>query len=91
MVNEDISDLYLISDLLITDYSSVMFDYANLKRPMLFYAYDLKHYAGDIRGFYFDYRSELPGPVVEKEEDFYKAINQFNKNHKFDEYDDKMN
>ncbi|AYF92524.1 CDP-glycerol glycerophosphotransferase family protein [Apilactobacillus bombintestini] len=90
MVNEDISDLYLISDLLITDYSSVMFDYANLKRPMLFYAYDLKHYAGDIRGFYFDYRSELPGPVVEKEEDFYKAINQFNKNHKFDEYDDKM-
>lgn len=89
MVEEDISDLYLMSDLLITDYSSVMFDYANLKRPMLFYAYDLKHYEDDIRGFYFDYRTELPGPVVEDEDDFYKQIDAFNKEKKYSDYDKK--
>ncbi len=50
---EDINQLYLISDLLITDYSSVMFDYANLKRPMLFYPYDLKHYQKELRGLLF--------------------------------------
>jgi len=38
---EDINELYLVSDMLITDYSSVFFDYANLNRPILFYMYDL--------------------------------------------------
>src|SRR5699024_9544165 len=37
---DDINELYLVSDVLITDYSSVFFDYANLKRPILFYTYD---------------------------------------------------
>ena len=41
---DDINDLYIISDMLITDYSSVFFDYANLKRPIIFYMYDLEHY-----------------------------------------------
>ncbi|MGA3231529.1 CDP-glycerol glycerophosphotransferase family protein [Lactiplantibacillus pentosus] len=75
-VDEDIDDLYLISDLLITDYSSVMFDYAILNRPMLFYPYDLAHYQGDIRGFYFDY-DKVPGPVVTNELDFVSALEQF--------------
>lgn len=61
---EDINDLYLISDLLITDYSSVFFDFAALKRPIIFFAYDLDEYANDIRGFYFDYEKEVPGPIV---------------------------
>ncbi|GEL89448.1 bifunctional glycosyltransferase/CDP-glycerol:glycerophosphate glycerophosphotransferase [Pediococcus parvulus] len=61
---EDISDLYLISDVLITDYSSVMFDFANLKRPILFFAYDLEEYTKDIRGFYIDYKKTVPGPIV---------------------------
>lgn len=90
MVDEDISDLYLISDLLITDYSSVMFDYANLKRPMIFYSYDLQHYEGELRGFYFDYRSELPGPVVENESDFYKAVDEFSRTNHFAQYDSKL-
>jgi CDP-glycerol glycerophosphotransferase len=60
----DISDLYLISDLLITDYSSVMFDYSLLKRPMIFYVYDIKEYAEELRGFYFDFVKEAPGPLV---------------------------
>ena len=63
----DMKDLYLISDLLITDYSSVMFDYAVLKRPMIFYAYDEKHYENGLRGFYFDYWHELPGPIANNE------------------------
>ncbi|MHC9537652.1 bifunctional glycosyltransferase/CDP-glycerol:glycerophosphate glycerophosphotransferase [Dellaglioa sp. BT-FLS60] len=61
---EDINDLYLISDLLITDYSSVFFDFATLRRPIIFFAYDLDEYANDIRGFYFDYEKDVPGPIV---------------------------
>lgn len=60
----DISELYLVSDYLVTDYSSVMFDYSLLKRPILFYAYDLEYYKNDLRGFYFDLSLEAPGPVV---------------------------
>ena len=40
----DISDLFLITDICITDYSSVMFDFANTRKPMLFFTYDLEHY-----------------------------------------------
>ena len=61
---DDISLLYLISDILITDYSSVFFDYANLKRPMLFFTYDLDKYRDVLRGFYFDLEELLPGPLV---------------------------
>lgn len=61
----DISDLYLVSDLLITDYSSVFFDYAILKKPIIFYAYDLDYYADHLRGFYLDYFNDLPGSIVQ--------------------------
>lgn len=60
----DITELYLIADMLITDYSSVMFDYAITHKPMIFYMYDLAVYRDMLRGFYFDL-SELPGPIVE--------------------------
>ncbi|MEY8752195.1 CDP-glycerol glycerophosphotransferase family protein [Alkalicoccobacillus gibsonii] len=60
----DITDLYLISDVLITDYSSVFFDYAILERPMLFFTYDIELYRGKIRGFYFDLEKEAPGPLI---------------------------
>ncbi|RTX82269.1 CDP-glycerol glycerophosphotransferase family protein, partial [Staphylococcus piscifermentans] len=59
-----IEELYAISDVLITDYSSVMFDYAYLKRPMLFYAYDLEKYLYSERGTYLDYEKIVPGPVI---------------------------
>ena len=71
----DINDLYIVSDLLITDYSSVFFDYANLKKPMLFYMYDLAAYRDEIRGFYLGLE-ELPGPIVETEEALIAAIPQ---------------
>lgn len=60
----DISLLYLVSDILITDYSSVMFDYSLLRRPMFFYTYDLEKYKNELRGFYFDLTKEAPGPIV---------------------------
>ena len=46
----------------------VFFDYANLRRPMIFYMYDKEEYADDIRGFYLDLE-ELPGPIVQTEEE----------------------
>lgn len=70
---DEVNELYIISDLLITDYSSVFFDYANLKRPMIFYMYDLEHYEKQLRGFYFDVR-ELPGPIVKTNEELAEAI-----------------
>jgi CDP-glycerol glycerophosphotransferase len=74
----DISLLYLVSDLLITDYSSVMFDYSLLKRPMLFYCYDLEEYKDNLRGFYFDFLQEAPGPVVKTTEELVQALQNYN-------------
>ena len=71
---DDIARLYLISDILITDYSSVFFDYANLKRPMLFFTYDLEKYRGVLRGFYIDVEEELPGPMLFTTEEIIDAI-----------------
>lgn len=71
---DDISDLYLISDILITDYSSVFFDYANLRRPMLFYTYDLEKYRDILRGFYFDIEKEVPGPLLFTTEEIVEAV-----------------
>ena len=64
----EINELYVISDILITDYSSVFFDYAILKRPMYFYMYDLENYASDLRGFYLDITKDLPGKIYRSEE-----------------------
>ena len=65
--DEDINELYVMSDILITDYSSVFFDYATLKKPILFYMYDLEEYKYEIRGFYLDINKELPGKIFENE------------------------
>lgn len=67
-IKADIQDLYLIADYLMTDYSSVMFDYSVLKRPMLFYTYDLDQYYGN-RGFYFDFIEDAPGPFLYNTDD----------------------
>ncbi len=81
---ENINDLYVISDILITDYSSVFFDYAILKRPIIFYMYDLKEYQEDIRGFYIDLK-ELPGNIIENEKDLVKEINKVADSFEYDE------
>ncbi|MFC8128981.1 CDP-glycerol glycerophosphotransferase family protein [Streptomyces sp. NPDC057302] len=58
------AELLLISDVLVTDYSSLMFDFAHTGRPMLFHAYDLEHYRDTVRGFYLDFETSAPGPLL---------------------------
>ena len=70
---EDVNDLYIISDMLVTDYSSVFFDYANLKRPIIFYMYDYEDYKANARDFYLD-QNELPGPIAKTQDELVKAI-----------------
>lgn len=89
--NWDIQELYLISDMMITDYSSVMFDYAILKRPMIFYTYDLENYTKNIRSFYFDIFEEAPGPKFETNEELIDYIKNFNIGSYNDEYGEKYN
>ncbi|WP_327672161.1 MULTISPECIES: bifunctional glycosyltransferase family 2 protein/CDP-glycerol:glycerophosphate glycerophosphotransferase [unclassified Streptomyces] len=64
----DMADLSLITDVMITDYSSLMFDYVNTGRPILFFTYDLDHYRDTLRGFYFDFENSAPGPLVDTSE-----------------------
>jgi CDP-glycerol glycerophosphotransferase len=71
--HDDVTELMLASDLLVTDYSSIMFDYANLRRPMIFFAYDHDEYVS-IRGTYFTLRDEAPGPLVTTNEELAEAI-----------------
>ncbi len=75
--NQDISDLYLVSDILITDYSSVMFDYSILRRPIIFYCYDLEEYKDSLRGFYFDFVEEAPGPIVKTTEELIEVLKNY--------------
>lgn len=70
----DIADLYLISDLLITDYSSVFFDYAYLRRPVVFYPYDYNEYKDQLRGFYLNYEKDLPGEIAWNETELLTLI-----------------
>lgn len=62
------------ADLLITDYSSVMFDYLALDRPQVLYTYDLDDYMFAARGTYFDLRQDAPGPLVSDQEQLMDAV-----------------
>lgn len=91
---EDVNPLYLISDLMITDYSSTMFDYANLKRPMVFHMFDRVNYDENIRGFYLPLE-ELPGPITTTIPELAKAIKDqienFDYNQKYKDFNAKFN
>jgi CDP-glycerol glycerophosphotransferase len=69
----DVTELFLASDALITDFSSVMFDFALLDRPLLFFAPDQAGYAQD-RGTYFDLEAEAPGPYTTNRQEFFDAV-----------------
>jgi CDP-ribitol ribitolphosphotransferase len=60
----DMNELLPLADILVTDYSSVMYEFALLRRPIVFFAPDIADYDGE-RGFYFDYHTGVPGPVFE--------------------------
>lgn len=59
----DVTELYIAADVLITDFSSVMFDYTVTGKPIMFLAPDLERYRAE-RGFYFDFETMAPGPIL---------------------------
>lgn len=70
---DEVNHLMLISDLLITDYSSIPCEYALLNKPMIFYAYDLQEYKNS-RGLLDNYQDEMPGPIAYTTEDIIRII-----------------
>ncbi|MFD9543011.1 CDP-glycerol glycerophosphotransferase family protein [Streptomyces sp. NPDC060022] len=71
--HHDVSELLALADVLVTDYSSIMFDYALLDRPVVLFAPDLDTYAAE-RGSYFDLRAKAPGPVVATEDELFRVL-----------------
>ncbi|MET4781796.1 CDP-glycerol glycerophosphotransferase family protein [Glaciihabitans sp. UYNi722] len=70
----DVSELFLVADALITDYSSVMFDFTVTGKPLFFFTPDLDHYREKLRGFYFDLIPVAPGPVVSTLENLVELV-----------------
>lgn len=70
----DVSDLYLAADVLVSDYSSVIFDFAVTGKPILLFAYDLEHYRDRLRGFTMDLEVDMPGPVLANEAQLAAAL-----------------
>ena len=77
----DVAELYLAADVLVTDYSSTMFDFAATGKPMVFYAYDLADYRDTLRGFYFDLEPLAPGPVVSRPAELLSALKNLAEGH----------
>ncbi|MGI2215215.1 CDP-glycerol glycerophosphotransferase family protein [Shewanella oncorhynchi] len=89
---DDVQDLLLISDCLVTDYSSLFFDFALLKRKMIFYAYDIEKYEMDSRGLYYNYRCFVPGNVVLNQHELIDEILSENVNEDIiDDFNNKYN
>lgn len=70
----DVSELLLAADALITDYSSVMFDFTATGKPIYFFVPDLDHYRGRLRGFYFDLAARAPGPLTSTQDQLAAAL-----------------
>lgn len=70
----DLSDLIAMSDVLVTDYSSIMFDYAASGRPILYFTPDYEDYAEAGRGMYFSLSDSAPGPLTRTPEDLAEAV-----------------
>ncbi|NAZ84968.1 CDP-glycerol glycerophosphotransferase family protein [Kineococcus indalonis] len=70
----DVNDLYLAADVLVTDYSSAVFDFAITGKPVVSFTYDLERYRDVLRGFYFDPHEVAPGPVVRTSEEVLDAL-----------------
>ncbi|MCY7374136.1 MAG: bifunctional glycosyltransferase family 2 protein/CDP-glycerol:glycerophosphate glycerophosphotransferase [Spirochaetaceae bacterium] len=79
--HHDVTELMLIADVLVTDYSSVMFDFANTGRPMVFYTFDYEDYVRDERGTYVDLRDIAPGPMVADTHSLVAALKDVDTSH----------
>lgn len=80
---DNLNTLLISTDILISDYSSIIFEYCVFGRPMIFYAYDLEEFSDHGRGFYRDYESYVPGPVVRTTEELLKVIKDQNWNFEY--------
>lgn len=69
----DVNELLTVTDLLITDYSSIPFEFSLLQKPMIFFPYDLEEYS-QIRGFYEPYEQLVPGPIVKNTDELLDII-----------------
>ena len=78
-----LNTLLINTDILITDYSSIIYEYALINKPMIFFAYDLKKFEISGRGFYEDYLSTIPGPIAYNTQELVDIIN----NKSFMKYD----
>ena len=72
----DIGELFLAADVLVTDYSSVMFDFALTDKPMILLVPDLEQYRDVERGFYFDIEADAPGPMVRSSREVVAALEE---------------
>ena len=70
---KNLNELMKISDILISDYSSIMFDYSILDRPIYSYAYDYEEYL-EKRGLYIDIKKELPNGICKDEDELLEKI-----------------
>jgi CDP-glycerol glycerophosphotransferase len=70
----DIADLYLAADVLVSDYSSAVYDFAVTGKPIILYAPDLDRYRDSVRGLYFDYEDWAPGPVTATPDELASAL-----------------
>ena len=67
-------ELMMISDILVTDYSSIMIEFAILDKPILFFVYDLDYYLSNERGFYYDFEKTVPGKLTYSSDELIDAI-----------------
>ena len=74
----DEQELLLISDILISDYSSIMIEFALLNKPIVFFVYDFDSYLNNERGFYFDFKKTVPGPIVYDSDKLIEVIEENN-------------
>ncbi|MDX3429124.1 bifunctional glycosyltransferase/CDP-glycerol:glycerophosphate glycerophosphotransferase [Streptomyces sp. ME01-18a] len=70
----DTTELLLIADVLLTDYSGLAFGFAHTGRPMLFHTYDLEHYRDTVRGFCLDFETRAPGPLFVTTQEVAQAL-----------------
>ncbi|MFE7526323.1 CDP-glycerol glycerophosphotransferase family protein [Kitasatospora sp. NPDC057542] len=70
----DMAELLLIADVLVTDYSASVFDFASTGKPIVFFTYDLEHYRDNLRGFSLNFEAEAPGPMPATSEELVSVL-----------------
>ena len=81
-----LNTLLICCDILITDYSSIIYEYALMKKPVIFYSYDLAKFGKSGRGFYENYKTTVPGPITFKTEQIVDIINNYPTNTSIDKF-----